>query len=175
MLGNRLLFLGVIFHEISHLLACLAFGVKVFRVKLLGDEAFVEHEKPNAWQSVVISLAPFLLGNIVSFLLAKTAFALVQNAVLAAVLFFWLSISLAYHSFPSGQDAKNAFESVFSFYAKKARQKEKSVATKILWVATFPFVFAPLSVATAVMLFMGKFGFTRIIWIVCVLGAAQVA
>jgi len=174
--AKKLLFIGIIFHEISHLLACLAFGVKVFQVKLLDDnEAFVEHEKPNAWQSVLISLAPFLLGNATSFLLAKNAFALVQGTAVLAAVFFWLSISISYNSFPSAQDAKNAFESVFSFYAKKAKEKNKGLATKILWIATFPFVFAPLSIATAAMLFLGKFSVTRVLWTVALLGAANIA
>ena len=45
----RLFFPGVVFHELSHYIACLAVGVKVQSVKLFGaSEAFVEHGPAGA-------------------------------------------------------------------------------------------------------------------------------
>ena len=116
---NIVFFPGMIFHELSHLIACLLFGVKVRKVKFFGlNEAYVVHEQPGAAKSVVITLAPFLLGNFI----ALSLFALSYNQLFFernffGFVFLWLAFSLVMYSFPSNQDAKNTFDEFKEFYS----------------------------------------------------------
>lgn len=139
-----LFFPGMIFHELSHYLACAFIGVKVSKVKLFGtEEAFVEHAKPNAWQAVAITIAPFILGSIFAFYFFAYANELAGALNAMAVLVFWLAFSLALFSFPSKHDALNAFNSFIDFYKDRLFGR-KPFLDKLLWVIAFPFLFVPL-------------------------------
>ena len=161
-------FPGVIFHELSHLIACWCFGVKVRKIKLFGTkEAFVEHDKPNAWQSLGITIAPFILGNIFSFALFFSAKDLFVGASGMAIVFCWFGFSLALFSFPSEQDAMNAFGSFTGFY-KNALFGKKSVLPKLLWLLLLPFIFVPLFLLLGFFLVFDRFLALRVVWMVAV-------
>jgi hypothetical protein len=139
-----LFFPGMVFHELSHYFACILCGVKVSKVKLFGSsEAFIEHAKPNAWQAVLITLAPFVFGNIAGFFLFSNAIDLANSLNVLSFVFFWLGFSLALFSFPSKQDAINAFSSFIDFYKESVFGKT-GLLEKLFWIVLFPFLFAPL-------------------------------
>lgn len=165
---NLLFFPGMILHEFSHFVACAFLGVKVSRLKLFGvKEAFVEHAKPNAWQSVAITLAPFFLCNLLSFLLFNYANELVGAQNILSILAYWLALSLALFSFPSKQDALNAFNSFIDFYKEKLFGKD-SLLEKLIWLAAFPFLFVPLVLVLGTMLAFDYSVSLRFIWAVAI-------
>jgi hypothetical protein len=168
---NIVFFPGMIFHELSHLLACLIFGVKVRKVKFFGlREAYVIHERPNAWQSAFISLAPFLLGNLMAFYFFSYAFNLLFFYNPFGFLFLWLAFSFAHYSFPSDHDARNIFDSFKRFYLFNLTKR--NLLVKILLLASIPFVFFPLSVLLALMLLFNSSYKLRLLWVLFVFFAA---
>lgn len=157
-------FPGMVFHELSHLIACVLFGVRVSKVKFFGtEEAFVEHAKPNAWQSVLITIAPFILGNAVAFYLFIYANELSGAFNAFSVLFYWLGFSLAIFSFPSRQDATNAFGSFLDFY-KGALFGGRPLLDKLLWLLAFPFLFVPLVLLLGTMVAFDYSILLRFLW-----------
>lgn len=159
-------FPGVVVHELSHYLACVLTGTKVFRVKFfsLSGPAYVVHARPSAWQGVVISIAPFLIGTIFSFILLSTANAMIGVQNLLVALFYWLAISILYFSFPSYTDAKNAFNSLIRFYEKKLFGKN-SLISKIVWTITLPFLFLPSVLIVGLLLVFDYSPFLRMLWV----------
>ena len=162
-------FPGMILHELSHYLACIFLNVRVHRVKLFDvQSAFVVHEKPNAWKAVLITLAPFFLNTFLGLEIFGIAFGFLDSNFLFSLFFLWLGVSLIYFSFPSLQDAKNAFDSSIEFYDDRIFKKG-SLLQKIFWLFTFPFIFIPLILILAVMLAF-HFSFAlRILWIIFIL------
>ena len=158
-------FPGMIFHELSHYIACILFGVKVHRVKLFGaNEAFVVHDQPVAWKAIIITLSPFILGTFVGLKLFSFGIELLIASNLLSIIFFWFALSLFYYSFPSLQDSKNAFYSTSKFYSK-AIFGRRALVWRIFWLLTFPFVFIPLILALGVMLAFNYSSKLRIVWI----------
>lgn len=166
---HAFLFPGIVFHEFSHYLACLLFGVRVKRVQWFGlDEAFVVHEVPKPLPSIIITLAPFLLGNWLGFLLLETANSLLASFNPLLLLYYWFALALLYYSFPSDQDGSNAFHNVLSTYQEKIFGPE-SPATKLLYILTFPFVFLPLVFALGFMMLFSNSAGLRILWVLAAL------
>jgi len=109
--------IGVAIHELSHLLFCYLTGIKVFEIKLFQlkrTAGYVKHQEPRYFiQSFFITLGPFILGNIVSFLLfifAVSSFGNLTNQIsiwdiAIIIVAIWLAISIAIHCFPSPGDA----------------------------------------------------------------------
>ena len=165
---NFLFFPGMVVHELSHFLACEFLGVKVSKLKLFGTkEAFVEHAKPNAWQSVAITLAPFFLCNLFAFMLFNYANALAGAQNIVSIIALWLALSFAIFSFPSKQDALNAFNSFIDFYKEKIFGKD-GLPEKLLWLVAFPFLFVPLVMVLGTMAAFDYSVVLRFIWAVAV-------
>jgi hypothetical protein len=102
MIKNILIFPGVLFHEIAHLLMCLALrvGVRKFKVSLF-RESFVEHHIPGSIvKSFFIATAPFLLALLVSFLYMRIFF----SSLLLEILKLYIVYIILYKSFPSKED-----------------------------------------------------------------------
>lgn len=166
---NFLLFPGVILHEFSHYLACVLVGVKVKETKFWGrEEAFVCHDQPGAWQSVVITIAPFLLGNILAWGMLSMANELLDSLSLLSLVYFWLSVSLIYFSFPSRHDAKNSFDIFISFYKAKILE-EGPITSRIFWLISFPALFVPLVVLLGLILLFDSSAALRWIFVAMVL------
>jgi len=160
-------FPGMIFHEFSHLVACLLFGVKVKKVKFLGlNEAYVVHEQSNALKSIMITIAPFILGNLISFYFFSYSFSLLFFSNYLGFVFLWLGLSLVYYSFPSNQDAKNTFNAFKDFYASNL--VKRNIFIKLLLIVSIPFVFIPLFVILGLMVLFNYFYFLRLAWILTV-------
>ena len=169
---HYIFFPGMVFHELSHYIACIFCGVKVRKVKFFGtEEAYVAHEQPNAWKSVIITLAPFVLGNVFSLLLLNAANAMLFEPNLLILLYYWFAFALILYSFPSIQDAKNSFSTLINFYSK-AILRGKKASMRIFWLITFPFVFIPLVLLLGLMLLFNYAFAFRIIWLAFVLLAA---
>jgi hypothetical protein len=162
-------FPGMILHEISHYIACIILRVKVHKVKLFDlNTAFVIHDKTNAWKAIIITLAPFLLNNLLGLELLNFGLRLAETQILLSVLFFWFSVSLFYFCFPSLQDAKNAFNSTIEFYDQRVFHKG-NIFQKLFWLITFPFIFIPLIIVLAIMLAFHYSFILRILWIIFML------
>jgi hypothetical protein len=111
-------FPGVVVHEFAHASACRAVGVPVLEVvyfRFGNPPGYVRHANPARYrQSVVISVAPFLVNTVVAFgsFLAAGAFVAtggdglaLESAVVVAV-FGWIGLSVGMHAFPSTGDAR---------------------------------------------------------------------
>jgi hypothetical protein len=160
-------FPGMIFHEFSHLIACFLVGVKVKKVKFLGlNEAYVVHEQPNALKSIVITLAPFILGNFIAFYLFSFSFSLLFASDFLGFFFLWLAFSLAHYSFPSNQDAKNTFNSFKNFYS--VNLVKGNILLKLILLISIPFVFFPLFIILGLMLVFNYSYKLRLLWVLLV-------
>jgi hypothetical protein len=113
-------FPGVVVHEFAHASACRAVGVPVLEVvyfRFGNPPGYVRHANPARYrQSVVISVAPFLVNTVVAFgsFLAAGAFVATggsiggiafETAIVVAVL-GWIGLSVGMHAFPSTGDAR---------------------------------------------------------------------
>ena len=166
------LFPGMVFHELSHYIACIFCGVKVRKVKFFGtEEAYVAHEQPNAWKSIIITLAPFVLGNFFALLLLNAANEMLSEFNIFVIIYYWFAFALILYSFPSIQDAKNSFSTLINFYSK-AILRGKKASMRIFWLITFPFVFIPLVLLLGLMLLFNYAFAFRIIWLAFVLLSA---
>lgn len=165
-------FPGMIFHELSHWIACLLLGVRVSKVKLFGSsEAFVEHAKPNAWQSVLITIAPFVLCNVLAFQFFLYGLDFASTMNLFAIVFLWFAFSLAIFSFPSKHDALNAFGSFLDFYKKNIFGRA-SITSKLFWIIAFPFLFIPLVLLLGTMAAFDYSVILRFAWAIVVFAFA---
>jgi hypothetical protein len=132
-------------------------------VKLFGlEEAYVKHAVPHAWQAILITLAPFLLGTVLGLELLIFAFELFSKQVLLSILFYWLGFSIVLFSFPSDADAMNAFHSVKNSLAK--RISHGNAISRILWIIVSPFIFLPLLLMTGFFLLFDQSSLLRFAW-----------
>jgi Putative zincin peptidase len=112
-------FPGVIVHELAHQLFCRWFRIPVLNVcyfRFGNPAGFVIHEPaPKSYQSVLISVGPFLvntaIGAIVSFPAALPVIKFGSGDLLDVFL-IWLGVSIAMHAIPSTGDAKSMWQSV---------------------------------------------------------------
>ncbi len=159
------LFPGVILHEFSHYAACVLIGVRVKAAKFWSrDEAFVQHEQPTTWKAVVITVAPFLLGNWLGLEILSMANELFYSFFLISLLYFWLAISLIYFSFPSRADAENSFQSFISFYKNRILSKGP-IFSRLFWLLSFPFLFIPFVLLLGLILIFDYSEAIRWIWV----------
>jgi hypothetical protein len=162
---QHIFFPGIVFHELSHYLACVLVGVKVKEVRLFdSEEAFVRHDIPRAWQSPVISIAPFVVGTILGLELLVFAFELISRMFLLSVLFYWLGFSIILFSFPSRIDAMNTFDIVTG--SLKKRIVRGSIFSRFLWLVLSPFIFFPLVFLSGFFLLFDKSSALRFVWAV---------
>lgn len=170
MLGNLLhaaLFPGVIMHELSHYIACIITGTNVSKFKIGFNEAYVKHAKPNSWKMIMISIAPFIIGHALGLIALNEAFLRFDDIFLSLIL-FWLFLSFIYHSFPSDQDAKNAFNVTIQGF-KSTVFGNHSVIIKIIYIILFPFIILPLGVILGIMALFSYIASLRILWILLIL------
>lgn len=113
-----LTFPGVIVHEIAHQLFCRWLGVAVFDVcyfRFGNPAGYVVHEAPRTFfQSLLISIGPFIINSIVGVLIAfPSVMPLTQfdSGTPVDVVLLWLGISIAMHAFPSTGDAISLWQS----------------------------------------------------------------
>lgn len=169
MWSTILFFPGMIWHEFSHVLACLVTGVRIHKVKWFGvDEAFVQHDQPRASAGLVISLAPFVLGNLLGVFFLSQAHELFGFFDFSALVFLWLGISVVIFSFPSLTDAQNTLHAFLDSYKKKIGGATPLV-WRLFWVLTVPFVFVPLFLLLGIFVLFNRFFLLRLGWLLLVL------
>jgi Putative zincin peptidase len=112
-------FPGVIVHELAHQLFCRWFRVPVLKVcyfRVGNPAGFVIHEPPaKSYQSLFISIGPFLINTLLGALIAfPAALPVIKFGVgdLLDYLLIWLGVSIAMHAIPSTEDAKSLWKSV---------------------------------------------------------------
>ncbi|MAG21944.1 MAG: hypothetical protein CL943_01380 [Candidatus Diapherotrites archaeon] len=164
----KLMFPGVIFHELAHYLACMLVGVKVYSVKLFDSkEAFVQHANPTTPQAIVISLAPFALNNVLGIWLLFFANELLLFYNPISLFFYWLAISLLFQSFPSDTDAMNSFTA--ARHALTKRLKHGKPLTRAAWLILSPIIFLPVLFLTGLLLVFDKSTFLKVLWLIAIL------
>lgn len=113
-------FPGVVVHEFAHATACRAVGVPVLEVVYFRHgtpPGYVRHANPDHYrQSVVISIAPFLVNTVIAFgsflgvgilmLMGRSIRTASVGTVIAGLALAWLGFSVGMHAFPSTTDAK---------------------------------------------------------------------
>ena len=112
-------FPGVIVHELAHQLFCRWFKVPVFGVvyvQFKNPAGYVLHETPQRkWQSIMISIGPFIVNTIIGAIVALPAALPVfkfNNAGPLDYLLIYLGVSIAMHAFPSRGDANVIWDMV---------------------------------------------------------------
>jgi hypothetical protein len=112
-------FPGVIVHELAHQLFCRWFGVPVLEVcyfRLGNPAGYVIHEPARkGYQSLLISIGPFLINTILGALIAfPAALPVIRfgSGDLLDYFLIWLGVSIAMHAIPSSADAKSLWQSV---------------------------------------------------------------
>lgn len=133
-------FPGVIVHELAHQLFCRLFKVPVFEVvyfKMGNPAGYVIHE-PAAknYQTILISIGPFILNSILGFLIAFPAAFQFQfdSANLLDYVLLYLGVSIAMHAFPSSGDASSMWNSIVN-------KEGSNIFTKILLAPLVGFIY----------------------------------
>ena len=129
---NSLTFIGVIFHEIGHLLFCKFCGLKVFKVcyfRFGNPSGYVVHEKPKYFiHSFLVTLGPFISGIIISVLSYALSQYLEEGLGFRLVM-IWFGGAVALHSFPSETDANDLWNDT-----------NKHISANLFAVIGYPFV-----------------------------------
>ncbi|MCD6414539.1 MAG: hypothetical protein J7L23_02835 [Candidatus Diapherotrites archaeon] len=159
-------FPGVLFHEFSHMLACLFVGAKVTRIGFRS----VTHHRTGPWRGFFISFAPFLFGSLTAILLLWVAqtglkhwFALDSLGLATMLIFYWLGFSIAVFCFPSEKDARNAMGILFEFYLDSLLLKEGWLKWLFCVVTLIP-IFAPMAFLASLMLFFSRVKGLGLLW-----------
>jgi|SRR5215469_8702941 len=112
-------FPGVIVHELAHQLFCRWFRIPVLNVcyfRVGNPAGFVIHEPvTKSYQSVLISVGPFLVNTIIGALVSfPAAIPVIRFGAGDFLDYFliWLGVSIAMHAIPSTGDAKSMWQSV---------------------------------------------------------------
>jgi hypothetical protein len=112
-------FPGVISHEIAHRLACYIGRVPVYKTcyfRIGNPAGYVIHGQVKGyWSALLLAVAPFLVNTSASILLYITAISTRSPENMWWLLYIWLGVSTAYHSFPSDEDAGTLWD-----YSKRA-------------------------------------------------------
>jgi hypothetical protein len=129
-------FPGVIVHELAHQLFCRWFGVPVLEVcyfRFGNPAGYVIHEPAGkGYQSLLISIGPFLVNTILGGLIAfPAALPVVRFGAgdLLDYFLIWLGVSIAMHAIPSIDDAKSLWQAV-----KRVSLVGRFVATPIVGI-----------------------------------------
>jgi len=108
-----LTFPGIIVHEWAHKFFCDCAKVPIYKTcyfRLGNPAGYVIHGPVNSyWKALLIDTAPFLINTSIAFLIFLIALNI--STGITTYLLCWLGISIAMHSFPSGGDADNLWNS----------------------------------------------------------------
>jgi len=137
----RLFFFGVVFHEISHLVAARIAGIKVVAYKLWHPKvAWVRIQHPQkAFNDAFVSFAPLIFGSVISSLLLISLFTtqMWYSDPFAFYVLLYLAVSVAVHAPISKVDAYAAALALGISYLR--RKKSKDVFAKLTAILVWPF------------------------------------
>jgi hypothetical protein len=141
-------FPGVIVHELAHQFFCRWFRVPVLKVcyfRIGNPAGFVTHEPPaKSYQSLFISIGPFLINTLLGALIAfPAALPVIKFGAgdLLDYLLIWLGVSIAMHAIPSTGDAKSLWKSVRGPGVSSAVRFLVAPIVGIIYLATLGRVF----------------------------------
>ena len=129
-------FPGIIVHELAHQLFCRLFKVPVFEVcyfRMENPMGYVVHEPAKkAYQSLFISVGPFLVNTALCFVIGFSASLQFKfdSANVLDYLLMYLAISIGAHAFPSTGDAASLWQSVVK--SENVSWMAKAVVTPIV-------------------------------------------
>jgi hypothetical protein len=114
---SRILFPGIIFHELSHVVACLVLGVTIEKVKWIGkDGGYVVHQNSIPYKTIIIALIPFFFNIFISLIFARIY--ILNSDIIIKIISIWFAIAALFFCVPSSQDAKNVFNAIKENYSK---------------------------------------------------------
>lgn len=151
---------GIVVHELAHYLGALIVEAKVSKVVLLSNHGgVVVHRHVSGMKSFIIALMPFLIGNILAFILFGDAIrAFAGNNLVYGLFAAWLGASIALYAEPSRHDLRNAWRFAEEMW------RRSSIAKKVFLLLVMPFVyFALLVMEVKLKLFSGRVG--GVVWI----------
>ena len=133
-------FPGVIVHELAHQLFCRWFKVSVFEVCYFRFEnpvGYVIHEPaPKSYQTILISVGPFIINTIIAFLVAFPAAMQYKfgDANGFDYILLYLGVSIGAHAFPSTGDAQSLWDSTM-------KSEDTSLLVKIIVAPIVGFIY----------------------------------
>ncbi|MBI3587853.1 hypothetical protein HY995_06060 [Candidatus Micrarchaeota archaeon] len=141
---NYWLFPGLVMHEFSHYILCILAGCRVHEVVWWSRRGgHVMHTRVRGSASVLISLAPLIVNNILAVIFITDGLSKLgaQNYffdTFLGVFLLWLGFSLAVYAFPSRHDLKMSRKAIDLSLAKR----KGAPGIQGLWAAlAYPFVY----------------------------------
>ncbi|HIE17166.1 MAG TPA: hypothetical protein EYP71_03120 [Dehalococcoidia bacterium] len=114
---NLVTFPGIVAHEWAHQFLCRRTKVPVYKTcyfRFGNPAGYVIHGPVDSFgKAFLIDVAPLVINTVIAAILFHIAVALPPG--IAAVVFCWLGVSIAMHSFPSSSDADSLWQ-----YSKRA-------------------------------------------------------
>jgi len=111
----------VVVHEVAHVLMCRLTGVRVIRAcyfRFGNPAGYVMHEAPTrAVHGILIGVGPFIVNSFLGGLIAARVTVPEVSLIPASIpdyVLIWLGVSIASRAFPSRQDAKAIWHSLWS-------------------------------------------------------------
>ncbi len=166
---NYLFFPGLIVHEFAHYIACVLAGVPVYGVVWWSPRGgHVIHRRARGTNAVIISLAPFLINNILAiiFLFQGLADANAGNT-LSSLAFFWLGFSLAVYAVPSAHDLNASIDSLHR--AWRTDRKTQNVFARAIGLIVYPIWFLVQYALVYTLLPLSRMRTLRLLWAVALL------
>ena len=115
---SNLLFPGIIFHELSHVIACLFMGVKIKKIKWISSEGgYVVHEDAQSYKIITIALFPAIFNLFIALVCARIY--IFNLDLIVRIIVVWFALAALFFSLPSSQDAQNVFDALKENYKKK--------------------------------------------------------
>lgn len=161
---NYLLFPGLVMHEFAHYLACKLAGIRVYEVRWWSSKGgHVVHDRARGSNGAIISLAPFLLNNILALLFLAAAFgAWAYGNGLVALILFWLGFSFGVYAVPSAHDLRMSLAALHRWF--RGNQSSQSVLSRLAGIIVYPFWFVLQYALVMALMPISKMRTLRIGW-----------
>lgn len=140
------LFPGLVMHELAHYVVALLAGARVVETVLWSPRGgHVLHTRVRGSSSVIIALAPLIIGNILAIIFLQDGFNVLRTpgidfgATLWGLALVWLGFSFAVYSFPSRPDLRVSKAALGRSF--KMKLLGESLLAKIASLVVYPLLF----------------------------------
>ena len=144
--GAYVFFPGLIFHELSHLVAAKIAGVRILESQLWGKHgAYVVIESPKkSFNSIFVAMAPLVFGSLASALLFNVSISIGFTGAefFPAAILFWLALSIGMWSPVSVVDWATVVFALNKSYL--TRKRSASFLTRLVAYFYWPLYYASL-------------------------------